>query len=529
MPTSGNDFREKVSHHNNIVNGLVCGCTIAGIFLGFPIWLKSAIFCIAVCILWNSRKKGKSIIETFRSTAGSSIKSNTLFYIIVLTIAIIFNVYVYVFNNGDNPFSPKAPSVIISSEVMQICKPIVLPPSIDPKNGINQAEQKIAAEIANNWNDVSQYYNAYVPISNDGTPSNYISPYVTIFNEDKSHNPIELSSNTSVIIDKKNVPKNINVVVNACQYGIGGGGPNAVSYHFPMLQLNMSKENTYTLQTSTGDNNPITEGYMSQNLLYFDYFFECVDPGIYNTTIYIKYTLSGSNHLVPVNSSFSSVICPEEITIWDAQYDTKMSKLSNNYKKYILHNGEYIDVAKYPDLSALINQFVQFRPIGTTAAAHYPASPSVYFPDWNNFTYETSCFSDHPRYFTAKGGKSIVDGTLFEIGIPIYGDITGDGKPEALVPYTCTGATSGPYNLFVYTVKNNSLIYLRQLPPEDRSYAGTIYATKNVKIYKGTAELSGIGYSNNAAHCCPDLNVTTKYQWNGNSFLPTFTETRTVQ
>jgi hypothetical protein len=108
---------------------------------------------------------------------------------------------------------------------------------------------------------------------------------------------------------------------------------------------------------------------------------------------------------------------------------------------------------------------------------------------------------------------------LFQVYTPTYGDLTGDRQPEAAIPYSCTGADFGGVQVFVYSGNATHPQLLGQLPLPDPSGRATIADIQSVTIKNAVILLTGRGYSEAAAHCCPDLHIESSYRWNGSQFV----------
>jgi len=136
--------------------------------------------------------------------------------------------------------------------------------------------------------------------------------------------------------------------------------------------------------------------------------------------------------------------------------------------------------------------------------------------DWADSTYVAPCDPEHPQSVTVKKGSAKVGDFTFEVYNPTYGDLTGDGRPEAAVGYSCSGADFGGVDIAVYTGDSAHPRLIGDLP---RSIQGQGPASvSTVAIHGKIITLSGIGYTNAAPHCCPDLTVTATYQWDGKAF-----------
>ena len=112
----------------------------------------------------------------------------------------------------------------------------------------------------------------------------------------------------------------------------------------------------------------------------------------------------------------------------------------------------------------------------------------------------------------------VLNGVHLQVYTPVYGDLTGDGQPEAAIPYSCTAADFGGVNVFVYTGNASKPVLLGELDvmsPGSHN-GGTV---ETVTISKGIIQLVGKGYTPDAPHCCPDLRIQTSYRWNGSHFV----------
>ncbi len=138
--------------------------------------------------------------------------------------------------------------------------------------------------------------------------------------------------------------------------------------------------------------------------------------------------------------------------------------------------------------------------------------------DWANFTYTAGCGLDHRRPITVKGGKATTDGFMFTMGSPTFGDLTGDGQPEAVIPYQCTGADAGPTQFLIYTGRASHPTLLGLIPLAGTQGSADVPEPDAVSISHELLHIAGRGYSSTAPHCCPDLSIATDYRWTGTDF-----------
>jgi len=163
-------------------------------------------------------------------------------------------------------------------------------------------------------------------------------------------------------------------------------------------------------------------------------------------------------------------------------------------------------------------------PLSAPAAAQARRLTGV---DWMNRTYTTACFSSNPRPFVAHNGAAQTGGVHYQVYAPLYGDLTGDGQPEAIIPYSCTGADFGGVHAFVYGGTAAAPRLLGDLPSS--AVGGQALSSIHTVTLPALAllprervlQVSGSGYSANAAHSCPDLRVTMSYRVADGRLAPT--------
>lgn len=155
----------------------------------------------------------------------------------------------------------------------------------------------------------------------------------------------------------------------------------------------------------------------------------------------------------------------------------------------------------------------------------YPAVAAAATPltsvNWKNFSYTSSCFSSSPLRFVARNGLAVTNHIHFQVYTPLYGDLTGNGQLAAIVPYSCTAADFGGVHLYVYAGTASKPKLLGQIPAPGAPYAGSINSVTAVTLpitlmgnvgESPLLQVTGIGYSANAPHTCPDLLITSRFQ-----------------
>jgi hypothetical protein len=134
-----------------------------------------------------------------------------------------------------------------------------------------------------------------------------------------------------------------------------------------------------------------------------------------------------------------------------------------------------------------------------TLAAMLPgaawAAEDVHAVDFRNFVYQPSC-ADFEAQEEAKvpvrvtGGRfeaaagSDLEGTYFEITEVLYGDLTGDGRDEAIVRSLCSTGGTGRFDEgFVYGMKDGKPLLLG---PASGIYRFSVLATRGSASYEMT-------------------------------------------
>lgn len=146
--------------------------------------------------------------------------------------------------------------------------------------------------------------------------------------------------------------------------------------------------------------------------------------------------------------------------------------------------------------------------------------------DFNNFTYEPYCAGEDSQKVTVKDGEfsesKEVDGFpdrfYFRVFETTYGDLTGDGKPEAVVLTTCnTGGTGNFTEGFIYTMRGAKPSLVARIPGGDRAYGGLREARVENEIL--IIESNDVGEAGGA--CCPEFVVTSYYKLAGGKLTET--------
>jgi hypothetical protein len=155
---------------------------------------------------------------------------------------------------------------------------------------------------------------------------------------------------------------------------------------------------------------------------------------------------------------------------------------------------------------------------------------SIRSVDFRNFTYPR--VGEQRSYirrktFTLKNGKyaehEIEDGMSF--GDVVYGDVTGDGKEEAIVVLGVqTRGTAIPNCVYIYTLRNSRPVLLWGFMTGDRADGGLrrVYVQGRdlaIELYGKGTRIGGKLYGTEQVGACCAKSVTrTRYRWRDGKF-----------
>jgi hypothetical protein len=104
----------------------------------------------------------------------------------------------------------------------------------------------------------------------------------------------------------------------------------------------------------------------------------------------------------------------------------------------------------------------------------------------------------------------------FEVDSVKYGDITGDGKDEAVIRTLCnTGGTGQFSEGFVYTMKNGKPALLTRVEGGDRGYGGL----QDIRVEKGLVVVEQNNPGETGGNCCAAWVDITKYRLSGGKLV----------
>ncbi|HEY2846564.1 MAG TPA: hypothetical protein VGI80_02035 [Pyrinomonadaceae bacterium] len=155
--------------------------------------------------------------------------------------------------------------------------------------------------------------------------------------------------------------------------------------------------------------------------------------------------------------------------------------------------------------------------ITAAAATAAFAEDDIHAVDFKNFTYEPSCAGETPTKLRVKNGEysketphdGYTDRLEFSVIAVEYGDITSDGKDEAVILSNCnTGGTGRFTEGFVYTMKAGKASLLARVPGGDRADGGL----RSIKVEGGLLVVEFNDPDKAAGACCPEGVVIQKFR-----------------
>ena len=173
--------------------------------------------------------------------------------------------------------------------------------------------------------------------------------------------------------------------------------------------------------------------------------------------------------------------------------------------------------------------------MATLAAAQASIPRSIRDIDFRNFYYPSlptgKCSMSSVRVRGGRYGSTknfsprrIPKGGCWAVDVaPVeYGDVTGDGREEALVVlYAEVGGTESSNDVFIYALKSGRPVLLWKFATGDRADGGLrrIYPESGQLVVELAGKNKVIGgdlYSpdgTSAGACCPTVFTRTKYRW----------------
>lgn len=172
-----------------------------------------------------------------------------------------------------------------------------------------------------------------------------------------------------------------------------------------------------------------------------------------------------------------------------------------------------------------------FKQQNPASSEKIQTSDEIHKVDFKNFIYQPYCAGEETRKITVENGEfseekqmdGYIDRTYFNVFDVSYGDLTGDGKDEAVVLTACnTGGTGNFSEGFIYGMKNGKPELLTRIEGGDRAYGGL----REARVENGIliVERNDVGEAGGA--CCPEYIVTSKYKLEGNKLKQVGTESK---
>lgn len=155
-----------------------------------------------------------------------------------------------------------------------------------------------------------------------------------------------------------------------------------------------------------------------------------------------------------------------------------------------------------------------------------PSQQPIRSIDFKNFTYNAFCAGEDSETVTVKDGEysyekqedGWVDRVYFKIFNISYGDLTGDGRDEAVVLSVCnTGGTGNFSEGYIFTLKGGKPVQAANIPGGDRAYGGL----REARVEKGLLVVESNDVGELGGACCPEFVVTSRYKLSGEKLTET--------
>lgn len=186
-------------------------------------------------------------------------------------------------------------------------------------------------------------------------------------------------------------------------------------------------------------------------------------------------------------------------------------------------------------LLCAVSVTAQSRRRGASSTPRQSVVTDIRRVDFRNFTYQpTQCSRDIEmgrigKAVLARNGKFKNKGAYFDVVDNIYGDVTGDGRDEAVIHIAC-GEEDSPASfyiseIFIYTMQNGRATLLAELNDNSMQRDYSRYSpngelrriTDNgIKIRKGNLVIERFA---EGSMSMPDYIVALEYRWDGASLI----------
>lgn len=145
---------------------------------------------------------------------------------------------------------------------------------------------------------------------------------------------------------------------------------------------------------------------------------------------------------------------------------------------------------------------------------------SIRTVDFGNFTYHPHCIGKKTISVTVKDGTftkatkeaNFTDRLYFSVDAPVYGDVDGDDREDAIVLSLCNTGGSGQFSEgFIYSLRDGKPTLLTGIAGGDRADAGLRAAT----VKGGLITVDRNAMTEGGGECCAEFAVKTTYRWTG--------------
>lgn len=158
-----------------------------------------------------------------------------------------------------------------------------------------------------------------------------------------------------------------------------------------------------------------------------------------------------------------------------------------------------------------------------TAATSGPAVANIRQADFQNFRYAPECLRNEDGSrgnLTTRNGKferqEEFDKLLFTVNEVAYGDLTGDGAPEAVVLTACNTGGSGTLTEgFVFTAASGRVVEIARVESGSKAFGGIV----SLEIEQRTLVVERYATDEDGPHCCPKFIDTERLRWNGSKLI----------
>lgn len=147
--------------------------------------------------------------------------------------------------------------------------------------------------------------------------------------------------------------------------------------------------------------------------------------------------------------------------------------------------------------------------------------------DFKNFTYNTKGANGGRHPFKLRNGqyaKKVAPDDTHSTSFDrvVYGDLTSDGKEEAIVLLTEEfGASSAEQYVYIFTIKNGLVAQLTDFIGGTSGcvFAGEECSLLDMKIQDGVLIIDRAIPTDQDAKCCPSFRRSTRYRWEGGRLI----------